>query len=326
MTGNTFKKASTFDFQRAISQLFGASTGKDFSIRLVLWTAVLIGVSFVLIAKPYVGMMGIVLEASWVTNKNPNDAEAIFGAYSGLGQYVLPIFLATMFMWAVYASAETALHKKIFRDEDAGFFPLRFGADEVRVMGAQFMVYLMVFGIYFGAAIALVLFSALGAVLGSAGAVIGVLLAFVGLIVLLWFLPYFSIRMAPAAALTVKRQQLTVTKGWGITHKRAGSLFLAYLLIFILGYVAVTIVQTMAFSSFLDESYLTLMTGLSDESPRVVFEQAAEKLKQPGTMIILIVCAILYAVVTAIWWLSIAGVANYAVQWEAEENEPSVFD
>jgi len=325
----TSYKKPTFDFGRAISQLFSQPGGRDFAIRLILWTSVLLGITFAIIAKPYLSMMGDMLEGSWVSSQNPEDPEAALAIFTGLTKYILPMLLATLLMWAVYASAEAALHKRIFHNHDAGFFPLRFGADEIRVMGAQFVVYLMVFGIYI---LGVILIALVAGIIGMAGQGSGAAAALLGLIMLvgfvffLWFLAYFSIRMAPAAALSVKNDKLAVTDGWRITKKRTGNLFLAYLLIFIVGYVAISVVQMAAFSMILNENYFELMYGLGSENPRVVFEQAAEKLKQPGTIVLLIVGMIVYMIVTVIWWLTIAGVANYAVQWWEETSVENAFD
>ena len=132
--------------------------------------------------------------------------------------------------------------------------------------------------------------------------------------------------MAPAAALSVKNQKLEITGGWAITKKRAGNLFLAYLLVFIIGYVVIAVIQMAAFSTILDENYFMLISGLSEENPRLVFEQAAEKLKSPGTIVVLVIAAIVYVIATVIWWLTIAGVANYAVQWWDETNEEGIID
>ena len=322
-------KAPTFDFTRAISQLFAQPGGRDFAFRLILWTSIIMGVIFVFLAKPYLNLMGAMLESTWISNQNPEDPELALAIYIGMTKHILPIIFATLGMWALYASAETALHKRVFFDYDAGFIPLRFGADEFRVMGAQFMVYLMVFGVYISG---LVLLLIAGLIVGATaeaipilGVIIGILII-VGLFVFLWYLAYFSIRMAPAAALTVKNQRVEITGGWKITKKRAGNLFLAYLLIFIIGYVAISVIQVAAISSILDENYFALIYGLSEENPRVIFEQVAVKMKQPGTIIMLVLASVIYVVTTVVWWLSIAGVANYAVQWWDETNEPDIAE
>ena len=289
----------------------------------------MLGIAFILFAKPYFSFMGDMLESSWTSNQNPEDLDAALAIFTGMVKFILPMFLASLLMWAVYASAETALHKRVFLNYDAGFFPLRFGADEIRVMGAQFMVYLMVIGVYFLGIVAMVIIAVAAGVAGEAAAILAVILGillFVGFIIYIWFLAHFSIRMAPAAALTVKTGRLAVTDGWAITKKRTGNLFLAYLLIFIVGYVVISVVQMAAFSAVLNENYFALMSGLSDDNPRIIFEQIGAKLKQPGTMIWLVISAVLYVIVSVVWWLSIAGVANYAVQWWDETSDESPLE
>jgi hypothetical protein len=296
---------------------------------LVLWTSVLLAIASVFFAKPYIGLMGDVLEASWASSQNQDDPEAALAVFTSMAKYIMPMLLASLLMWAVYASAETAFHKRVFHDHDAGFFPLRFGADEIRVMGAQFMVYFMVFGIYILGLFAIILVAGIAGFAGQGSGILAVLIGLitlVGFFVFIWFLAYFSIRMAPAAAMTVRNQKLAITAGWAITKKRTGNLFLAYLLIFIIGYVAISVVQMAAFSAVFDANYFEMIYGLSDDNPKVAFEKATEKLKQPGTIILIVVGIIVYLIVSVIWWLSIAGVANYAVQWWEETNEENVFD
>ncbi|PHR58222.1 MAG: hypothetical protein COA43_10680 [Robiginitomaculum sp.] len=322
-------KASSFDFGEAVSVLFKQQGGRNFTIRLVLWSAVLLMLVFALCGKTYMEMMGVMLEASWIAQQDGQTPEAILGAYKGFGKYV-PIMVAmTIGTWAVYASAETALQKRVFKNIDYGFIPLRFGRDELRTMGTQFMVYLMVLGVMLlwmlGFIIVTIVF-ALGASLSVVLAILIGIVLFVMYIAMFVYLIHFSIRMAPSAALGTQSGKMKVTGGWNITRKRTGSLFLAYLFIAVVSYIALSIIQVAMFSLVLPENYMLLMMGLSEENPRILFEQIGDKLQSPGPMLALVISGMAYAIITMMGWLSISGIAIYAVQWWQHDQETSGVD
>jgi hypothetical protein len=316
-------RPSNFDFSAAITQLFTQAGGRDFAVRLVLWMAVFMTIGFAIMAKTMLGFMGDTIQASWVVNKNSGDVDAALQIYAGMLQYLPGYFLSMLLMWAVYASAETALHKRIFHGVDHGFIPLRFGRDELRVMGVQLVVYLMVLGVMFAGMLIAVILIVLAEATGQLTVILAFLfgaMAFIVYIGAFVYMAYFSVRMAPSAALSIATNETRFTGGWSITKKRTGSLFLAYLFIFIAGYIVVTIIQMTMFSVVFSENYMMVVMGLSEQNPEVLFKEAAEKIKNPGTMITLIIGGLLYILVTCIWWLSIVGVSDYAVQWWQKDN------
>ena len=316
-------RPSNFDFGAAITQLFAQPGGRDFAIRLVLWMAVFMTIGFAIMAKTMMGFMGDSFQASWAIKQNPNDAEAVLQIYSGMVQYLPGYLLAMVIMWCVYASAETALHKRIFHGVDHGFIPLRFGRDELRVMGIQFVVYLMVTGVMLAGMLIALILVALAGTTGQLTVILAFLfgaMAFIVYIGTFVYMAYFSVRMAPSAALSIATDETRFKGGWAITKKRTGSLFLAYLFLFIAGYIVISIIQMTMFSFVFSENYMMVVMGLSEESPEVLFKAAAEKIKNPGTMISLIIGGLIYILVTCIWWLSLVGVGDYAVQWWQKDN------
>lgn len=316
---------SAFDFTRSISQLFTQPGGLNFTIRLVLWSSVFFAALFGVFAKPLMEFFGAILQTSWATQHYGQSRSDVLEMYKNMLQYVpafLPFYLG---LWAVYASAETALHKRIFKNIDQGFLPLRFGRDELRVMYVQFMVMLMMFGVMILGI--LILFLTMLVAFASSG-VLSTILVIVGFVVYIGALVYsvyFVIRMAPSAALSIYADKIKITGGWAITRKRTLALFGTYVFIYIIGYVVVGIVHVMLFSMVFEENYMLVMMGLSETSPEVFFATASEALKQPGTMVGLILGGILYIIALMTWWLSMAGAGNFAVQWWDEDRDENVF-
>ena len=318
MTDTPQEQASQFDFGAAISQLFSQGGGRDFAIRLVLWASALMGVGIIFMAKPYMKMMEKFINGAWIANSNPNDGAAILDAYSGMGQYILPILLLSIVLWAVYVSAETALHKRALKNIDHGFFPLRFGMAELRVMGTQFIVYLIAMLALFVLEIIMIALFAGTVFAGKASIIFGLvvgLFAFVSLLALFIIPIYIGVRLAPGAAISVKENKFAPLAGWSITKGRTGYLFLAYLFLFVAGYIVMTIIQLTFMGMIFSENYMMTIMGYSEQNPQEIFAVVAEKMKQPKIIFALSIGAVLYFITSMIWWVSISGVGTYAVKW-----------
>ncbi|MBL4869708.1 MAG: hypothetical protein JKX72_02005 [Robiginitomaculum sp.] len=322
MTEQTKTKRSVFDFGAAISQLFTQNGGYNFAARLVLWTAALMGLAFALLAKPYMNFMSTIITAQWASNTN-SDPEAILSAYGGMGKLILPMLLATLLMWMIYASAETALHKKHLRNFDHGFFPLRFGRDELRVMGTQFLVYVAAIAAFIVMEIILIALFTGTALASTVHILFGIIVGLFALIALLalFVIPvHIAVRLAPSAAIGVKENRFAPFSGWDITKGRTSYLFLAYLFSFIAGYVVISIIQITAMGFVLSENYMLVVMGYSEQNPQEIFASMAEKLKSPGIIFGLVVGAVLYFCFSILWWLSICGIGTYAVKWWDGDN------
>lgn len=320
---------STYDFGKSISQLFSTSGGKNFAIRLILWTAAFMSIGFIVMGKAYIGMMAKVMDAGWIANQNPTDPSEILRAYSGIGQYMPMVILGSLFMWAVYAAAETALHKKIFFGTDHGFLPLRFGKDELRTMLVQFLAYLIVFGAMLAWIIVFIVGIAILGLLANIAkplAVLVIIFAIVAYIALFVVLTIVAVRISPASALTIAQDKVSIKGALAVSKRRTGSLFLSYLFIYIIGYIAMSIVQMSVISSLFSSDAVMAIMGLSEDKPTELFAQVAEKLKNPTVIITLVIGGIVYMLAMVTWYLSIAGVGNYAVQWWKADDEVSSFE
>ena len=193
-------------------------------------------------------------------------------------------------------------------------------------MGSQFVVFVLCIGMMIVLELLAIAFIAGTEWAMQANVVLGIMC---GLITALAFLAmivipiYFGVRLAPAAALSVQREKFAPLAGWGITYKRPANLFLAYLFLYIAGYIVIAIVQMMVLGLVFSENAMLVIMGFSEQSPQEIFAQAVEKLKSPMIMLPLVLGGIVYMLVSITWWLSMSGVALYAVQWWDKDNDGS---
>ncbi len=314
------------DFGRLVSWGYNGTTSRNFFVRLVLWTAALILILYAALGPSILKAYAPFFQANFELQQNPEDPEsikAIFGVLSGLmGKFI--VFM--LVFWAVVASAETAYHKNVFFKEDRGFFPLRFGGSELKLMVAQLFVCLCWLLTYFGAILALVLIigilGALGGLLGSVVAAILVGLAsLVGIILFIWVNLYVFARLSPAGAATIMNDRIITADAWRMTKGNAAPIVFGFLLIGLVGYVVMSVVQFGGLSlAFPGSGIMSVMMSSPSQDPSETFAIMAEQITNPGTMITLILAIIMMAVFMPLWYIGFWGIGNRAVLELSENN------
>ncbi|HEX8900292.1 hypothetical protein [Vitreimonas sp.] len=167
------------------------------------------------------------------------DAIAQMMSPAALGGVML-IYLVFLFAFFVLTAAfEAACLRWLIRGESGGgFLGLQLGADTWRVYGV-YWVWLIAFviGTIVFALLLALLTGALGAVLGadSPFMLIPLLIAFIVPI-------YISVRLAPAAATSVAERKFAFFDAWKVSRERFWALFGAFLLLWLIYTVAVSIV------------------------------------------------------------------------------------
>ena len=63
------------------------------------------------------------------------------------------------------------------------------------------------------------------------------------------------------------------------------------------------------------DSILMALSGMSEENPKLLFDDMYIRLKNPFIMLLGILFVILYTAVMILWYLCISGIATYAVKW-----------
>jgi len=315
-----------FDVGVAISQPFRLPGGRNFLIRLILWTTALLLLVYFFFGRALIAGYFEAIQ-NFVALGDTEDPEAVIAAMAPLMKASGSVFLLMICSWVVMAMSETAFHKHIFRGTDFGVFPLRFGSDEARVMLAQFVVWIILYGVFMVSYLVIILLGAVMAAMSGAGGGGGAAAGLFGLLVLLGFFLMIAmcviafIRLAPAAALSVRDGAVRTVEGWKITRGRVGPLFGSYLIVGVVGYFAIFIVSMVG--AILTFSNISGLDALPDDDPAAALEALAQAIDTPQIMIPLVLSVMAYVAVVTLWQVSFWGIANYAAQLDSAESKIS---
>jgi len=321
------KPVTAFDFNAAAGGIFQTLGGKEFALRLWFWMSAAMSVVFLITLPFMLKNYGNLIEQSWLSNKAllgggpPPPPDQMFSAFLP----VIPGMLAYLFgAWIVVAAGETAFYRHYFHNEEKSRQPLRFGKEEFRTMICQLGVWGSVFGAYFFGLLAIMIVAGIfGIILPILAVIVGVL----GVIAIIALFILIPIRLAPAAALSMDNDRTHVFAARHVTKYRFWNLFVAYLVTYIGGYILYYLIYVLSVGIATgDIGFLVAMSGFGDENPRLLFETAAERFKNPLFMFLGIVAMIINAAVMCAWVLLVAGVNAYAVRWWKEDNPISKFE
>lgn len=318
------KPTTPFDFVQAVTAMFQTSDGKAFAWRLLFWTTAAMSIVLLVVIPFIAPQFGAIFDM------NAQNMQAVFGGeappepdpdeiLASLKKMVLPGIVMMLGWWAAYAAGEAALHRKLLRGEEYPKRPIRFGVDELRVMLAQLGVYGLFFLVYIG-----------GIVLIFAGAtipVLGAILVLLAIPVMIFFFINIPVRFAPAAALSVMNKKSHLMVARKITKFRFWPLFGAYIVVYLGGYFlnyAVLLAAMILVSG--DPNFLMNIYGLGDTPPSELIAGVGERMKNPLFMIFGVLGIIGYAASYALWMLSMAGIAVYAIKWWQQDDPIAPFD
>ena len=256
MTNNVIQ-APQFDFSAAVTQMFNLPGGKGYLFRVIGFGTLLLSAAFVLlgipIVKAYVSMFRLMMELDLAEGlSDAEEAEAMMKVMAPIFASMGFFFLLYIIQFGTYISVETAIYRNIIRGEDKGFFPLRFGGDECKVLLTRIVValilYAVFFAVYFGGAIFGFILFGLGAATESA-AIMGIAGILVTLLVLaaIGGLIYGAIRLAPSAAFTVRDVDFTPIGSWSPMKTYFWPTLGSFLVVGVVGYIALIIVYFLAF-------------------------------------------------------------------------------
>lgn len=306
------------EFESTVSWGFKSVTSQNFLIRLILWTAVLILVTYLVFGSRYFGTYGAFLEANYALSNNPSSESAVRKMFSAMGSMMSVMLLLNLVFWCIIASAETAYHRNVFFGDDKGMFPLRFGKSELKLMLTHLCVILSLIGAYLLSILMVVLFFFIAAALSYIseilGAILMMLVALVGIVAAISLMLYVVGRLAPAGAMTIKTNRVSVMEAWRMTKGRVSPILFPFILILFIGYIVLMIVQfstiTAAFGG--DSGLISVVMSSPNTEPSAVFAEISSKMSEIGTIIPIVIGAIILAIFVPIWYLAMWGVGNRA--------------
>jgi len=302
---------SKFKFEEAVTQAFHTIGGKQFGWRLIFWTAAIVSVVSLIawpLMLPYYGDLMVINQQNMQSVLGGDTSGINNDAMLALLAKMAPAYLLLMAgYWLAWVMAEAALHRKVLHGTEAPKRPLKLGKDEWRVWLSQLGVFGILFAIYF---VCLLLFSLL-AVLGGLGILIGT----IAIIALPCLLVLASVRLAPAAALSIKNNKIDVLAAKNLTKGKFWTLFPAYFVTYIGGYVLIYVIMLIGIGLVTgDFNFLSTMSGFGEDNPKDIMAAAGDRLKNPLIMLLCVLSVIAYGVAYAIWMICLIGVSSHAVK------------
>lgn len=311
-----------FQFGRAIFMPFRHGPGSGaFVFKSAVFYAVVVTMLFALFGKMLIGPGKEYFEAIIEMEKMTDDAEAMkhMGKLMGaMGRFMLYYLLIILGGWAVWATIEAALHRRVLRDERRdGLFPWRFGVDELLVMLSHLVLYMCYMGLYMVSYFVIIIGVLIAVLLGSQSAVLGVIggiIAFALIVASLGLMFWVLIRLAPTSALSVANKEFAIGEAWAASKGRFWPIFGAYAFHYIIGMFVFYSLMFIVGFAFVGSMMGEFSSLGSDASGEEVWAQMQTVFSKRGTQVGLVISGFLTAMFAAIWLQLIAGINTYVVE------------
>jgi hypothetical protein len=183
---------------------------------------------------------------------DPSRALASIGAFFG------EMVLLELAFLCLYAILLTAAQRAVLRPDEGGLAFIRFGGDELRMIGlALFLGFLFLIGYFIAAAILGLIMVAVGMASGAPGAMAPA--AIIGVLIIFCLVMFFWVRVSLAFPLTLMRRRFVLGEAWRLSRGHFWTLFGGYVVL-ILIVLGLAIIASFA----LQGSYWSqLMSGLT---------------------------------------------------------------
>jgi hypothetical protein len=214
-----------------------------------------------------------------------------------------------------------AVFRAMLRPEEGGFFFIRLGMDEFRMLGLVILTYIAIFAItVVGWLLVLLITFIAGFVLGKSA--ITALIAFVLFAAFLCALVWLHVRLSLIFPLTFHRRRISIDGAWDLTRGRFWLLFACYLLI-----AVIFIVSSFVMLSFTLGDYFAALAQAHGDPDQIRLAGEAFAAKQFGMSL---GTKILFGIVGAIFfaaWLALGPgmLASATRELLGDPSEASVF-
>jgi hypothetical protein len=190
------------------------------------------------------------------------------------------LFLAEIGVFVLAMVLFTATQRAVLRPAERGFFYLRLGGDELRMIGlGLFLMVCLSVGLFLAMLAVMIVVGIVFAVtLAATGSpVIGVLLFSIAWFALMGAMIYAEVRLSLAFPLTFIRRAFVVGEAWRLTKGRFWTLFGAYFVIALLYMVLAAILLAFAVSPIFSE---LSQSGNTPEAVRLAVQHQMERFGQ----------------------------------------------
>lgn len=204
---------------------------KDQPVTIAIWALVFALYSF--------ASGGVMTGAMGGVGNQFATMEAFRNGTMSLGSVFGAGLLVAVLALAFSAVMACAVYRVVLRPDERSFAGLRFGMDELRMMGL-FLI-LIVAGLFLGLVIGLLIMLVAGGAMvaagggggGGGGAMTFLLIAVLYIAMLVGFI-YVGVRLSLIFPMTFLRRRIAIDAGWALTRGRFWTLFLTFLVIFVL--------------------------------------------------------------------------------------------
>ena len=327
-----------YDFGRSIFLPFQSGPGSaGFVFKSAFFYSILTTVLIFLVGKMLMGTFVEFMQFAAEMENIPDDEaelEMVMKMFGIMGKMFLPIMLIAIGSWVLWSMVEAALFRRILRSKRDGFFPWRFGRDELRVMFCRLIVGLaggaIFFLLYFVMAIVIIGAVAGGSQSGALGAIIGII-GFLAIMGAFGLFVFVIIRLSPASALSISEDRFALGEAWPVTKGRLWPIFGSYTVVSIAGMVISQIMQMVLMFAFLG-GFLTMipeLEAMEDLQPDEAMAKIMEMITQPSVLVGAAIGVVLYYAFQTIWYMHFAGVSAHAVNLyntDQADNSIDVFN
>jgi hypothetical protein len=147
---------------------------------------------------------------------------------------LLPMYALMVPLYLIFfAVLSAAVYRAVLRPEDKGFARLRFGQDELRLIGAWILLGLLWIGFSILAGVVLVVLVAGVAFTARSGPAMAVLAVSITYLGLFAFFAWFAVKFSMVGPMTFAQKRIQLFGSWKFTKGRFWSLLGCYLLAFV---------------------------------------------------------------------------------------------
>ncbi len=255
-------------------------------VSVVVWGLVhaVLGVASIAILLPQMGSGGMMTPTP---GQLPPNFGSMMGAIFGLDLLVL----------IVDAILTCAVFRSVLRPEDKSFAALRFGMDELRMIGLWILLGIVGFIAMLILMLLVGLLIAALAFISQGNAMVGGLIAVLVWLGVMAFVIWIWVRLSLVLPLTFLRRKIAIDQGWSLSRGHFWTLFLAYLIIAIMGIVLTIMVIYPFMAGYVGD--LIRAAGNPQAMQALQAEQLQRQLDMPMTTRVLML--VLNAAVSAVW-------------------------